>query len=1250
MQREGVERPRPARQDTFELRNKLTIVTDEQQFSDGSLNSDDDRQDDDGMDDDDLSSELSIPDDSINFDLVYAIRTFAATVEGQANVFKGDSLVLMDDSNSYWWLVQVLKTSEIGYIPAEIIETPYERLARLNKHKNQGFALPTDDDHRADPREREKQEKLNQRRDDSAQNTTRSVIFTDTQIVHNYPPAVWNEEEMDEDDEEGDGDYDEEGDGDYDEDGAFDDADEGGEHMEPDDGMDWHDDAVADEIVRRSEQYQHQQQLHQQQHHQQQQQQHSLQAPRQGPQASSPVMDISRNQPSPLRGSNEVDVRQRLTVASNEPERNSPSRESFHQSRTPTPQSALLPSAVLQQEANSKRTRAEVEAEDARKRSRGQQPTPPPQGQIQRRSSDRRVLRKERSDSGDEDGKKKKGGMFSSLFGRRNKDKDDKRRSGSVDSDSLMRSSQDTFQSHDSQLSVTSRQSPPTSQPSSPGTPGMQRPRSPASARTPPPRGQIPQQMLRVDQETQARNQQQYLRHSPANSLSPASPNFQSPVSPASGRQRPGSLILSPGMVPELNVMRVFAGDDIRGEATFKTVLVNSTTSAADLVRQALQRFHIRDGDPAEYFLSVKRLSEGGSAALRPDERPLAVFEQLVEAAQMARMPKVKRSSMGSISSLASNLSTHPAIAGLAQGMNDFADDSAVRFYLNRRRPDDEDLTLTAEEFDARRASASPRTRVRELKVDVPSPGTVPPERFTSPTVRFALQVLMYPDDLPTGLVFDPQADAVVPRPRNHSGQTQRERRKVLLLPENTTVAEVIELGLDRFGIADGVVDGGDEVEDKLAKRSSQQSRVRYNLTLRVDGEEDELVPTSRVLDAFPVAPKFVDGRQSERLEDSVRADDPMFVLRRATRYRQTSRSRLSNSLDEVELQQLHRRSASASSTGSATSPSNIQVVVEDHTLPRASGTPSMTRQELIAAQREASRANQRAIISAQSNSERGVDVVLPNRALLRSSRLGPSGGAAVRYSYIEPDGETYDIGEILESEWRGETGAHGRDDLLKGAVAQSREGLINRVINKIKDGKLVPSSASTTDGMFPNQTPPDSENSLAESSQPSQNSLYSSGSEPTRKASRSSTPTSDGRSTVRHKHQPSVASAESAHSSSYESSGPSTPATTVVTTNTTNTPASVPANNRRPPLVLRESDFGVSRMVARIELLAATGKRSKPRIRDPREDLDAAIFGTRVDLNELHPDLRDVYKDTFRQLDDLDLKLDQLLQSAIRS
>ena len=90
--------------------------------------------------------------EDIDFEFVYALHTFVATVEGQANATKGDTMVLLDDSNSYWWLVKVVKDSSIGrprtsalqeatnsnqgYLPAEHIETPTERLARLNKHRN----------------------------------------------------------------------------------------------------------------------------------------------------------------------------------------------------------------------------------------------------------------------------------------------------------------------------------------------------------------------------------------------------------------------------------------------------------------------------------------------------------------------------------------------------------------------------------------------------------------------------------------------------------------------------------------------------------------------------------------------------------------------------------------------------------------------------------------------------------------------------------------------------------------------------------------------------------------------------------------------------------------------------------------------------------------------------------------------------------------------------------------------------------
>lgn len=52
--------------------------------------------------------------EDIDFEMVYALHHFSATVEGQANASKGEHMVLLDDSNSYWWLVRIVRDSSIG--------------------------------------------------------------------------------------------------------------------------------------------------------------------------------------------------------------------------------------------------------------------------------------------------------------------------------------------------------------------------------------------------------------------------------------------------------------------------------------------------------------------------------------------------------------------------------------------------------------------------------------------------------------------------------------------------------------------------------------------------------------------------------------------------------------------------------------------------------------------------------------------------------------------------------------------------------------------------------------------------------------------------------------------------------------------------------------------------------------------------------------------------------------------------------
>ena len=317
---------------------------------------------------------------------------------------------------------------------------------------------------------------------------------------------------------------------------------------------------------------------------------------------------------------------------------------------------------------------------------------------------------------------------------------------------------------------------------------------------------------------------------------------------------------------------------------------------------------------------------------------------------------------------------------------------------------------------------------------------------------------------------------------------------------------------------------------------------------------------------------------------EDVRPDDPVFMLRRAVGFRNTGKSRMSAPLDEIALQHLHQReSASESSTSAGL----------DESKPLQQQQQQMSRQELITAQRAASRANQRAILSAEINEERGVDVMLPGNAMLRSSLH--EAGDKMRYSYVQ-DGEIYDISDIIEEEQRGGrmvVGPDGRRDWLEG-VARNQEGLgenLDRVLNKIKGNK----PASKTAAQATSVTPTEWEKTSSKSGN------------------------------HRHK-QPSVGSVLSEDSSN-ETSTPSTPATTATNHHArSNTP-------RRGPLILK-NDFGVSDMMAIIELGAAINKPPPP---PPMDHVDEILFGSRLNLDELHPRVRDVFDETFKQLDDMD-------------
>ncbi|KAG9099158.1 hypothetical protein FRC06_005582 [Ceratobasidium sp. 370] len=1274
MQAHGGQPRRPSRQDTLDLRDDLAPEEQgyQQHYDDRrytsdeehSVMEDDDDHEGDGefMDEDDRSSVSEIPDPSIDFDLVYSLHAFIATVEGQANVAKGDSLFLMDDSNSYWWLVRVLKSQEVGYIPAENIETPYERLARLNKHRNVDLASATQQERTEDTRSVRERDRR-QRYGSSPVPPPKSVVFGGgTNQVFNYPPAVWNTDEF-EGDEWDDDDDDEE----YEE--AFEEPEGGHEtqgqaaqvnpaDFDPDDGMSWDDEAAEEQI--RNKQAAQQPQQSQQAEQATAPTQTRLTPGAQQAQLGLGLASTLRQQTSRERLISGQSQQSQDTARGFDPENITETKRVTATPAIARDSSLGRPGANdsssngvgLQLGGQGQAQQAQRAAQDEPKRSRDESndsdESARKRGKDGRPTNGDRKLRKERgSDPPDTDGessgkeskdkdKKKKGGVLAGLFGRKKdkKEKDNGRRPvmSAQDSETSLaaRESDDSL----SQTSHYTTSPPETSAPMfSPRRGNSTDPKRPMGNQSgngvdPASSQAASLRMQRADQEQQARFQQSFAR-SPASPPDPALAfGTQSAATQLRNHHttthngRPGSLILLEGNtpLPELSVLRVFAGERVESEATFKTVLVNADTTSTKLVRQAMQRFRLANAeDASEYYLTVKAAG-GAEAELRPDEKPLLVFE-----AEQARAPTVKRSSVGSINSIASNLSAMPAIAKL--GMNDFADDSAVKFYLNRRpsaragasaaqQMMNEDMTLRAEEINeaaeadanlekdddtARMSGSSTGTATSRplLSVSTSAQGTVSPERFTSPSARFSVQVIIFPEDLPESLVFDPHTEAIVPRStlRDRSqagalaspGISQTQRRKVLNFPKNTTVAEVIEASLERFGILEGVVEGGDAVEDKMSKRRSH-SRVRYGLSVQVDGQsERDLMPSSKVLDAFPKQPimRIIDRRSG----DSKRRSADSAMLLGAVEDIQRDDPVYSMPLDEVALQQAAQRESvsDASVASEQAAPAQPQ---------------QMTRQEIIAAQRAASRANQRALLTAQANSEQGVDVLLPDRATLRSARTRAD--ERVRYSYVLPDGETYDISEIVERELRQRAQPGEGGDLLEGVMDTPRnvmEEKLDRVLNKIRDDKSNGRLGVNVNAQMQARQSP---------SATSRSSHLRHGSDAS----------------------PRLNSSPQQDSDYYHGRSPTTPPTTVE------------ARGPTRPVLMRD-DFGLSGLMAVVELTAAL---KKPAPRPPLSTVDQLLFGPTISAGDIHPGLRDIYESTLREMQDVDRQLDQLLQATFHS
>ncbi|KAJ2879974.1 protein phosphatase regulator [Coemansia aciculifera] len=139
---------------------------------------------------DDNESVSSLLDEDVDFGHVYALFHFPQMVDGQVTVQEGEKLTLLDDSNSYWWLVQNLRDNQMGYIPADNIETAFGKLARVNRRKNLKLCKP-------DP-----EHILHSRIPTVPDTTKRRVMFNDALVTQVFisSPATDDEDEDDDDD------------------------------------------------------------------------------------------------------------------------------------------------------------------------------------------------------------------------------------------------------------------------------------------------------------------------------------------------------------------------------------------------------------------------------------------------------------------------------------------------------------------------------------------------------------------------------------------------------------------------------------------------------------------------------------------------------------------------------------------------------------------------------------------------------------------------------------------------------------------------------------------------------------------------------------------------------------------------------------------------------------------------------------------------------------------------------------------
>lgn len=142
------------------------------------------------------------PPQELDPDKLYALYEFNGPDSSHCQLKQDEACILLNDQDSYWWLVKRCSDNKIGFAPAEILETFPERLARLNCWKNENMSsrsldIPNEvDDNNKKPNAKDNTEETSnttpsfETNDNNSKSATEDSLSPNDELQTMKPPGL----------------------------------------------------------------------------------------------------------------------------------------------------------------------------------------------------------------------------------------------------------------------------------------------------------------------------------------------------------------------------------------------------------------------------------------------------------------------------------------------------------------------------------------------------------------------------------------------------------------------------------------------------------------------------------------------------------------------------------------------------------------------------------------------------------------------------------------------------------------------------------------------------------------------------------------------------------------------------------------------------------------------------------------------------------------------------------------------------